>query len=224
MKEQIFLKNKEELKKLCNNIINHPEYVNKTYSGKDFKNTIGALEARLAFLIFDITEGPKRYEDKNSLDYKMTKWCHWMHNHNKFVCCMELKKNNFKYLVPEFLQSVTEQLLNFASAETEEEISKIFDTSYYFHKISGSYKFEKYIWLTEELLDTQSSLLPLYAPCDLTTYIRGEKLHNFYKKKLTKNCDINKIIEESDELWRLYKIAVDKGIIIDNYGKDFACE
>lgn len=215
---------KDLFKRAYEEMVNHPEYVNKTYSGKDFQQKINHLVSAWMHFIFEATDEVKRYEDKNSLDYKLMKWCHWLHNHHKMFFYMDQEKYGYKYPIPEFLECLASQTLDFINAQTEEEESKVFDTSYCIDYLNGVYDNSKYIWLTEDKLETKSKLLPLYAPYDLSRYIRGEKLNKLYRKKLANICDVDKIIKESDELWRLFKIAVEKGILIDNYGKDVIYE
>lgn len=217
---------KEDLKIAYDAVINHPGYVNKPYYGMDFCKQFFRLEFSWLDLIFKGTDKVKRYNDKNSFEYKLTKWCHWMHNCNKVIFQIEKRKIDYISLRAVFIDKLLSQTYDFICAESREEESKILDTSYFIDYLHKTYSFAEYIWLTEEQLGIKSDLLPLYAPCDLSKYPRGEKLNRFYRKQLSmlSNEEIKKVISDSKELWKVYKIAVDKGILIDNYGKDIAYE
>lgn len=168
-------------------------------------------------LIFKGTDSKTRDKDKDSLEYKLVKWCQWAHNFNKLL--LAIKKNRYVKTFNSFLRELLTTTDRFLSAKTREEELKVFDNIYTIDYQYGLYKTIRCVWLTEDLLETDSNLLPLYAPADLTDYIRDRDLFNFYKEQFwyIEDINMNTIIKESKELWRLYRLAVDKSLIIDNY-------
>lgn len=216
---------KEQLKITYEEVINHPEYVNKTYSGKDFFEKLQNLKFRWLNLVCKGTNSNLRFKVKDSLDYKMFKWCSWMHNFNKvsFFMTKSEKDSSFKNI--DFLEGLLSITKNFLDAKSREEEYKSLDTLYMLDFYFKDYHTSKYIWLTEKDVNIESNLLPMYAPYDLTFYKRDKSLLKYYKKTLEPfDINIDDIMKEDTELWRIYKIAVEKGILIDNYGKDIAYE
>lgn len=210
---------------------NHPEYTSRTYSGEDFYNALMAWEDAWFDLAYNSTDIDVEdyWEKPDCFKYKLVKWTHWAHNFNQAWRRGFKEKTPFPY--PEFLSNMFDITHRFLCARSKEEESEILDISYRVDFINkekaadgteiSKYKVKKYVWLTEENVGIKSNMLPRYAPYDLTDVLRGRKLYNFYRKNYKDSTfiNVNEWIAEDKELWKCYRKAVKKGVLIDNKGK-----
>lgn len=228
---------KTELAKYFYKVTDHPEYRNKTYTGKDFWESLMAWEDAWFGLLYHSFELKDLNTYEDPFKYKFYRWTLWNHNFNGRSFRMRYGINGdwtqpFEY--PEFLVNMFDLTYQFLGAKTREEESKVFDTTYMIDYIGkdkfGKSKYEvvKYIWLSEENTGTKSEYLPVFAPYDLTKQMRGKKLYNYYRHMNDhepngwkwKPEEIDKFIAEAKDRWRVFRIAVKKGLLIDNHGKD----
>lgn len=237
--DRLYSEWKQELSKAFYKVANHPEYINRTYSGRDFYNALYDWEDAWFGLAYNSTDidVDKYWEKPGTFKYKITLWTHWDHDFNRVLWEMIRDKNPKPFQCPDFLDKMFDLTHRFLLAKTREEESEVLNTcykvihvkevktpvphtSYYTSEITWGY--EKYVWLSEENVDAKSRELPYYAPYDLTKYMRGRKLYNYYRKYY-KNMflkDIEEIIKDTKEVWRIYRLAVKKGLLIDNYDKE----
>ena len=236
--DKLYSEWKQDLSKAFYKVANHPEYVNRTYSGQDFCKAIINWEDAWFGLIYHSTDiDVENYWKKpDCFKYKLSKWSYWDHEFNRMLRETYREDNPLSVRCPEFLDRMFETTQKFLACTTHEEESKVLDTTYRVvlrkeekHYLPNSTHYtsdrtwavEKYVWLTEESIGTKSNMLPCYAPYDLTGKLRGRKLYNYYRKTHEDNAFLTtkELIDDAKELWRVYRKAVKKGILIDNKGK-----
>lgn len=228
-----YAQRKSELAKAFYKVANCPEYMNKTYRGPDFRRALLAWEDAWEALIYKSAELTfDAAKDTSGLAYKARKWMCWSHNFNHILGVIHSyeEKNIFvAFSHPEFLEGMFDVTSRFITARTREAELEALDVTYEIVYVGGknkegtfaAYETEKRIWLTEEKLGIRSDALPQYAPSDLTRYMRGRKLYDWYRKNYENSTvvDIARCLAREKENWRCYRRAVSKGILTDNWGK-----
>ena len=68
-------------------------------------------------------------------------------------------------------------------------------------------------WLDEKDLGIKNQFVPGYFASDISHYIRGRRLYSQYRKRENGKLDI----AWHKEYWKVLRLAVKKGLIIDNY-------
>lgn len=229
---------KQDLSKAFYKVANHPEYINKTYSGRNFVDAIFEWEDAWFGLIYHSTDiAVEDYWEKPScFKYKLSKWSYWDHEFNRMLWDTCKKEDPLPVRCPEFLDGMFEITQKFLACTTHEEESKALDTTYRVvlkkeekHYLPNSTHYtsdrtwatEKHVWLTEENVGTKSNMLPRYASYDLTEKLRGRKLYNYYRRTHKDNAFLTtkELIDDAKEVWRVYRLAIKKGILVDNYEK-----
>ena len=110
------------------------------------------------------------------------------------------------------LEFIITKTYEFLGSRKQEDVQKVFSSSW---KVMSNYSY-KTVWVDEELLDTESSRLPTYIPYDLTEFLHEKDISkmNFGNNKAT-----DEILKKVKEAWRIRRIAVKKGIAVDNSNK-----
>jgi len=223
---------KKELAKYFHKAADHPEYRNKTYSGKDFWETLMAWEDAWFGLLYHSFELKDLDTYKDPFKYKLYRWLLWNHNFNGRSFKMSRNNWTVPFEYSEFLDKMFDLTYKFLGAKTREEEEKVLDTTYRIDFAGrdefdrAKYTVDKWVWLSKENTGAKSNRLPFYAPYDLTSCKRGRKLYNYFRHmndNVEPGCmkwDIDKYIAEAKDNWKVYRIAVKKGLLIDNYKKE----
>jgi len=219
--EKSWTEAKKELSETFYKVANMPEYVNKTFSGKKFLEAL--VDWRKAWKnLMSVTS----INHPNDFNLKLYSWLLWndfgdlVGEDFEFMCHSLLQEGNEVFPCPEFLFKMFELTHNFLCARTEEEESKILDVTYKIKK-DENYNIEKYIWLTEEMIGVKSEELPRHVPYDLTDYARGKDLYNYLRSdpKEYNFINLKGIVDNYKDIWKCFKLAVKKGILIDKRGR-----
>jgi len=215
----------------------HPDYVNKTYIGTDFVKALREWVDAWFGIAYDSTDRDvdNYWEKPETFKYKITRWTYWDHEFNRVLWETWNEHNPVPFRCPEFLDGMFDITRRFLEAKTIEEESEVLNTTYriilekevkHYEPNSSTYtsdrtwRVDKYVWLSEENVGTKSRELPCYAPYDITGAMRGRKLYNYYRKHYKHLFNIEDIIKDVKEVWRCYRLAVEKGIMIDNRRKE----
>ena len=237
--DRLYSEWKQELSKAFYKVANHPEYINRTYSGRDFYEALYMWEDTWFGLAYNSTDidVDHYWEDTTCFKNKLTKWTYWDHEFNRVLWEMIRTDNPLPFRCPDFLDGMFDITHKFLMAKTQEEESKVLNETYrinlvkevkHYEKDSPYYtsdrtwKTEKYIWLSEDNLGIKSSELPRYAPYDLTHVMRGKKLYDWYRKNFKDGpfVHVSDYIKDAKEIWKCYRLAIKKGLLIDNHDKE----
>lgn len=216
---------KKKLSEVVKEVKNSKGYKNKTYTGFELANALAKFSEAWSELIYRSNAFPeykkldfgRGWYDASCYTEQIREWkdC-WAHEFNKEVWLLKRPENaetSFKY--PEFLEDLLDITSRFLKAKTEKTERSILEYTWYY---TGKSAF-KARWVTAADLETKSYKLPMYFACDLSQKtVRGRKLYNKIRE-VYKDHNPENYVADIKEYWRLARIAVKKGLLIDNYGK-----
>ena len=223
-----YAEHKKDLEGAYNRLVNHPEYVNKTYDSIDFVEACDDWEDAWYGIRYHCTDFCRHEEDrkKGTFEQQLREWLWvWVHNFNHELYGIQLTNqyhHNFRY--PEFLDGMLEITRNFLEAKTREEESKALSIVYEIavngtdERGSYTYEVQKKVFLTEANTGTKSRNLPWYCNYEypLIHKRRTKKWWDGVRKKYSKwynEKELDNIIKEEKEYVRIVRAAERKGLI-----------
>ena len=214
-RDSTYNQTKQLLQKAFIQLLDHPEYRNKTYQGMSFAKALEDFITAWINLVYGCTD---RNMPEDSFEYQFRKWITWAHRITFWASRTLFNGEPFNY--PEILDLIFDQTKAFLNAGTQEEMQQIINTQYIIGKFQGQLKEHviKKVWLTSEILGIRNKNLPGYFPYDVTDRLRGKRVAKFYKDVFNKTETESEVFVERDNLiWEVLDKGIEKGLIINNY-------
>lgn len=218
MRTKFYEEYKDNLRKAFQSLVQCKGYISREYSGEDFYKKMDAFLDAWSTLLYKGINYEKVYSPdsdesvKYSYEYKLKFWREWVHNaiHEELVSTYY--KRPWRYT--DFLEELIRITHGFLNAITKEREMRALEIRPRLEKKTPTDYIEVFDkWLDEKDLGIKNQFVPGYFAADISHYIRGRRLYSQYRKRENGKLDI----AWHKEYWKVLRLAVKKGLIIDNY-------
>ena len=173
---------KENLRKVYDRIESLESFRNRDLRNRELLSSIGSFIDSWKNLIYRSNcFSEESFSDRNSYGYQIKSWYEcWAEEFNKEISyCI---KNDTSFIHSEVFEGLIGITNEFLKASFDEDERKALEYSYGFDE-KRAYKAR---WITEALLNTRSSILPMYIQVDLNDSFSESRYHRWLDRRLYK--------------------------------------